>query len=477
MLDLIPCINSDGEYGVYDLVSGQFFGNSGTGTLIGGNPGSYHGGSGDSFYAPLKVTGADTENVNDISGVFGGGNTGTVNGNVSITVSGGKLYGYIYGGGFDTSSAVAGNTTVSVSNGEVNDTNILRVYGGGQYATSEVAGSSHVTLGTASGKAEEEATVTGFIRGSGALSGVGVKSVLDICDGAVLPAGCDVAGGGYTGTALRSELNIRGGTVKCDAYAGSAGEYTYDSSYKIDGINTEKGKVGSSALTVSGGTVTGNLYAGGNKGYVGDPDSSDMTGSVVSAVTVSGGTVTGNIYGGCMVATTYGSSTVDLTGGTVSGKIFGGGLGKNEGDTGKTVEGEIKISTDLPSDVKGITTATVTGGTLTGSLYGGADCRGSVTKSVINANATPGGSVFGGGYGVNTVVTDTEVRLNASGSTATTVYGGGELGTVTNASVKITQWTGDIFGGGKGEISGSTLTDAVTETTSVTLQESDTFAI
>lgn len=36
VLDLLPCINPDGEVGLYDLVNGKFYGNAGTGDFIAG---------------------------------------------------------------------------------------------------------------------------------------------------------------------------------------------------------------------------------------------------------------------------------------------------------------------------------------------------------------------------------------------------------------------------------------------------------
>lgn len=482
--DFVPCINPDGEYGMYDLVTEQFFGNAGSGAFTGGEEVFNEGTNVSTYRYPLTITGAQTDVVNDIAGVFGGGKEGTVTGNININVSGGENYGNIYGGGCNTSAEVTGNININIENGSENDTVIdrvygggcqapttgnteitmtsgtaKRVYGGGQLSDSEVGGTTEVNIGAGSG-ATDTAKVTDYLRGSGALSGVGTKSVLNINEGAYLPgasgdsAGCNVAGGGYTGTALRSELHITGGDIDCDVYAGSAGEYA-NGGADTTAINPNLGKVGSTGLTVTGGDISGNVFAGGNKGYVGTGIHANTD---VSTVEISGGTVSGNIYGGCSVATSYGNVDVKLSGGTVSGKIFGGGLGTD----------------NLAAAVTGSSTTTISGGTLTGSVYGGGDCNGTVATAKIYADATPGGSVFGGGYGEKTSVDNTIVNLNATGTTPTKVYGGGELGTVGDASVTAVQWNGDIFGGGKGKVEDSVLTDAATKKTTVTVDGSVT---
>ncbi len=101
----------------------------------------------------------------------------------------------------------------------------------------------------------------------------------------------------------------------------------------VDGIiaggasRTDESGVKSSNINISGGTLNGDVYAGGLK-Y------SSVSGN--TAVNISGGEINADVYGGGAVGTSVkGNSTISLTGSTavINGTLYGGGL------NGGTVEG------------------------------------------------------------------------------------------------------------------------------------------
>lgn len=500
--DFVPVLDTQtGEYGMYDKVEGKFYGNaSGQGAFTGGElTGEYVDGGDYYAYSPLVIGGqlADSEAKQDdsVTGVIGGGCTGTVGGNVNITVRRGDKYGYIAGGGVKSTATVAGNTTITVNGGataqriyggglhgavsgntrlDLNECTTDRVYGGGLYAESGVGGSTAVNL-SAPGTAAEpiKVKINQYARGSGAKSGVAGTSVLNIYDGAWLPENCDVCAGGYTGEANISRLNIEGGLIETDVFAGSAGEYKYNQQQEIIGVDTTVGKIGYSYLTMSGGTVTGNVFGGGNKGCVGVENTTTAEDAAPrTTVTLTGGTVTGNVYGGCSVAATWGNIAVNVPDGSaaaVTGKMFAGGRGNT--------------SLNLVAKVEGVANITVSGGTVQGDdessiesgIYGGCDAIGTVKKSVVTAETAQKCSIFGGGCGAQTGVTNAGLILNAdAGTSEFAVYGGGELGTAGTTKVTAEKWNGTIYGGGKGAVEGETVTDAAAGETAVTVTGSVT---
>ncbi|MDD3414035.1 MAG: InlB B-repeat-containing protein [Lachnospiraceae bacterium] len=93
------------------------------------------------------------------SNVYGGAYTGIVKGNTSVTINGGKIESNVYGGGC---SDVQGSTNVTINGGE-----IVSVYGGGSYST---------VKGTALVKKGVDATVFLITAGSDKSSAVGEGS-------------------------------------------------------------------------------------------------------------------------------------------------------------------------------------------------------------------------------------------------------------------------------------------------------------
>lgn len=406
--------------------------------------------------APTVCSQQDQDQGMQVYGIFGGGEepTAQVNGNTEVNILYGDQYSNVYGAGWNAAqtgntkvqisgnpvirriygasyqAALIGNTEISIESGTIN-----RIYGGGSVEDrATVTGNTKVILGTGDSNSEDQKTVVkDYIRGSGDRAGVTGTSELLIQGGADIQDGCSVSAGGYKGGVDKSILTVTGGTVNCDIYAGGAGAYKSGTTV----VDTTLGIVNNSEINITGGIINGNAFAGGNMGYVGNGTSVNQT---LSTVNITGGTVTGSIYGGCNIATTYGNTDVTFAGGTVEGNVFGGGKGTD------SIAAEITGTAKVIVDSKGVA----------GSIYGGCDTNGSVQNTEVTSNVLPGCNLFAGGYGEKTTVFQKAVlSLNASDITQNnkySAYGGGEKGTVNETEVNVTNWNGDIFGGGKGEL-------------------------
>ncbi len=415
----------------------------------------------DKEYAPRIQSANDGDFAPaETRAVFGGGESGQVSGSTDVEVRTGDNYGYIYGGGY--SGNVADDTKVTVQKGAayrifggshsgnvtgsaniiLNEGTVNRIYGGGYTASSDVA-NTKVTIGDGTGL--KQAQVLAYIRGSGNLGGVSGQAELLIQTGAYIPASCNLAAGGYQGNVAKAILRITGGEILCDAFAGGAGEFIVTDGTVTDEIDATKGNVTETELHISGGTIQGNIFGGGNLGTVGIGGTKG---------TITGGSVTANVYGGGNQAPTKGDITLELnTNKSIEGKLFGGGRGNEK----------------VAADVTGTTNVTLTKGTVTDGIYGGCDANGTVAQSNVIANINSGCSIFGGGYGEQTLVESANLALNSAHTLeAPSAYGGGEMGKAGNTNVQITSWYGDAFGGGKGS-SLDGFVDANTQKTSITI--------
>ena len=187
------------------------------------------------------------------------------------------------------------------------------------------------------------------------------------------------------------------------------------------------GKVFGSRVVVADECEVGrDIYGGGNFGFVaGDSGDMGLTGNtdMKADIYVLGGTVHGDVQGG----------SNNSIGQTVNIYVRGG-----------EIIGRDSENPQYPND------------NLEGSVYGGSD-----TWGVINGPATIEitgghlkGSVFGGGYGPETDMAG-GTYVNVKGGTIDqNVYGGGEMGTVSNGDTHINVSGGtmqDVYGAGKGD--------------------------
>ena len=198
---------------------------------------------------------------------------------------------------------------------------------------------------------------------------------------------------------------------------------------------------------------------------------------------------------------TYGNVELNINGGTFYCPIFGGGYGvadaklyvpKNTTETNTT----ITTLSDM-ARIFGQSNVTINGGTFFQNIYGGGDMAvvenegKDATNIIIGGDADIRGSVFAGGNGrtrrltnqtfdaaventqspelVGKVIGNTNVTFTGSTQQAPyiygDIYGGGNLAQVeggTNVNIYAAHFAGQIFGGGKGNITdqnGEPLTD------------------
>lgn len=173
-----------------------------------------------------------------------------------------------------------------------------------------------------------------------------------------------------------------------------------------------------------------------------------------------------DIYGGGALGMVDGTTNIVLKHGNFTGNIYGGGYGEKDHLGKAMVNGDITISTGdaNPANVdKGLPVM------VNNTIYGGgnmAQVTGNTFVNIHHGNIT--GDVFGGGKGLTASESGTETNYgkvtgnthvlynNATENNILTgnIYGGGALGDVKgNTEVKIKDGIikGNVFGAGKGE--------------------------
>ena len=291
----------------------------------------------------------------------------------------------------------------------------------------------------------------------------------------------------------RSEIIINGG------------EFGYASA-PIDGIyGGGSGFMSKSLWTKQGAKPSqygGNVYGNGNET------------DVVTSLTINGGEFycekgvfaggrgtdyffSTNAYGGSSInykelGKTYGNVELTINGGIFHCPVFGGGYGVADAKQLGTKNVE---TLSRMARVYGKSDVNIQGGVFFNNVYGGGDMAvvenrgGDATNVVIGNNADIRGSVFAGGNGrhlrpnslsfaaddnmtqhpdsVGLVIGNTNVILIGSAEQAPYVYGdifgGGNMAQVsadTYVSIFAGNMAGQIFGGGNGDITASTVTSA-----------------
>ena len=276
-------------------------------------------------------------------------------------------------------------------------------------------------------------------------------------------------------------------------YAGGSG-YMSPGLWTKKGIPSETGgnvygntKDAAVSLTINGGTFycENGIFAGGrgtDRYYSSNPYS-------------------GNASDYTALGQTYGNVKLKITGGTFHCPIFGGGYGVADAKLKGT--STIKTLWDM-ARIYGKSNVTINGGTFYKNIYGGGDMavveykskdEDYATNVVIGDGADIRGSVFAGGNGrakrpttltykendgytqtpdsVGLVKGNTNVIFTGSTLIAPKIYGdiygGGSLAQVkgnTNVNIYAAHFAGQIFGGGKGNI---------TDKDGITLPDKDQF--
>ena len=389
--------------------------------------------------------------------------------------------GAIYGGGLE--AKVYGSPTI--------DINVVK---GSHAADAIIAGS---TGGTATlpypAHAANEIGAIGNIYGGGNLANVIGNTSINIGTATTIDMETEPTHlSGYTynqETKLYEGVSVSGAKITGNIYGGG-------NDADIEGntlINI--GTVDLTGVGLSGTTVAGDIFGGGKgSGTTVTGDVEINIGTNESGTPVGYATISGNVYGGSafgavnatkganydsnnndIAATTDKTTQVNIYGGSVTGSVFGGG------------EGQTSPSSIVARSF-GDATVNIEGGTVGTAVYGGSNVNGvmkakaTVTVSGGTIGSDPGlgdiqNVVFGGGKGQPTVVDgDVEVNIGtfANSTPAGTaviwgnVYGGSALGNVNGTSatsnthttaVNLYQGTvnGDIYGGGLGQTSPSSI--------------------
>ena len=400
------------------------------------------------LFAPYDPYANATGNLDQYS-------TGTsTEGGRRIATDGHTYYGNVFGGGsgsipyFDntlgqsvylhSAGQVKGNTYVTISGGHI----LTNVYGGCE--ATNVSGTANVTMtdGTIGVPRSDDDIIahplTGYIFGAGK----GDQRIFFNKDTNV----------------ENTVVTVEGGTIYGSVYGGGEDGHVMKNVTMTIGKDTDHGPtIGTRGTSY----YDGNVFGGG-RGFGGEALTAGNVGGIVT-LNIEGGTMLGSVYGGGRLASVgYGLYLTTETG-FGENQNDGYGVMQEDGysDWTKGTNNEY-TRTAISGFKRGYITVNVNGGTIGNDV----------------ADAEYGGNVFGASMGSlkkqdgttdndlwNLLATAKETRVNVTGGIIKrSVYGGGELGTVTtDAVVTVSGGTigtsgnggvefGNVYGGGKGYV-------------------------
>ncbi len=304
-----------------------------------------------------------------------------------------------------------------------------------EFTSTQINGTS-VTVSTASSYDLSSFSIYGGSYNSrGDANTVGNTSV-SIAGGNVLYVYGGSLGGEITGI---TNVYITGGTIGSTKASGEV----YGGSE--DGIVN-----GYTNVTISGtARIMGNVYGGGN----------NATATVYGTTNVNvleSAEIYGSVFGGGNTASIYGETFARLSGGFVGtassdSAVYGGGnVGAIFGGTNVFAYGDAKVYGSLFG-----------GGNLIASTINGSgdgEYLGAYTNVIVTDNAEITGFVMGGGNAsslidyidpITYVSYPAKTTVTFAGGTATSVYGGGMSGSVSETHVNVSGGTvASVFGGG-----------------------------
>ena len=255
-------------------------------------------------------------------------------------------------------------------------------------------------------------------------------------------------------------VKVEGGTIYGSVFGGGEDGHVLRNTTvtigKTDGTGPKIGTVGSTY-------VDGNVFGGG-RGFGGEALTAGNVGGAVDLI-INGGEMLGSIYGGGRLASVgYGLYLVDEEVGGV--KPYGQMRADDQYD-GSYPNPSTEAASDFYNKGRGHITVTINGGTIgkefaddtegehSGNVFGGS--MGRLTKL--------DGSPFDAANHWSLLATAKSTKVYINGGTIKrSVYGGGEMGTITtNATVNVSGGTigttgkggaefGNVYGGGKGYV-------------------------
>ena len=300
---------------------------------------------------------------------------------------------------------------------------------------------------------------------------------------------CDIFGGGYG--AADAKLKDTNTTTTLNEMARVYGKttVTIDGNTVINGsvygggdmAAVENGTSNATDLTIQGNVViNGNVFASGNGRTKADTSHPELVGFIKgnANLSISGSPrIYGDIYGGGAYGSNEGNTNVIVGGGYFYKNVYGGGQGDLATMTKATITGDATVTMSGAKAVLGAdeTSAFATdlhnvygGGYLVAGVNGIAAVnvtRGWATSDIMdsqmwqtayNDNSNRNFWVFGGGYGENTVVGNTDVNINIDIDEENVVIGsvgGSYAGMVdhnTSTTIQGTPILRNVYGGGYG---------------------------
>ncbi len=433
------------------------------------------------------TVGSDADETLDQGNVFGGGEESSVNGNTTVTINGGNIYGSVFGGGDIGSvgtftpdgegkpASCAENTgkcTVTVTGAaNIGHDNMQmpqdwgHVFGAGRGTISaedaeKVGGevdhvayvdTTEVTIGVLDAAIDASPLIKGSVYGGSENGHVlhGTKVVIN--------SGQIGVGNGIGRRYTAEEWGSGNQLAPCASWDYVENGDVYDPYTPEGGWDDEhKDLRPSSKIATDGHTYYGNVFGGGS-GVIPSAagewnrNSGQVEGS--TQVVINGGHILTSVYGGNEQTDVLGETSVEMNGGTVGvprdstaimanpAICFVFGAGKGDKRTAFNTWTNVAKSN-----------VTIKGGTIYGSVYGGGedghvlgDAVTLISKEtgegkiapVIGCDGKSGydGNVFGGGQGSVTALTagvvGGNVKLNIQdGTMKGSVYGGGRLASV-----------------------------------------------
>ncbi len=362
----------------------------------------YGGGNNAEVGVDTNVT-IDKSNINTI---FGGGNLGIVRGNTNVDIINTSNIGTLYGGG--CSAAVNGETDVYVEGSTAND-----VYGGGQGTDAIVQSDTNVNLVP---NGDTKTIVNQNVYGGGDQGKVNGKTLINATSANV--NGTIYGGGNRADVENNTSISITDSSTINTVYGGG-----------------NEGQIGTTtAVSVLNSSITDTVYGGGNKGVV--------TGNTVVIIDTSN--VTGNVFGGGKAANVNGTQ-VTVQGDSTVNNVYGGG------DQGEVIEAtnvlidKSIINQNIYGGGNGAATIE-TAGTIPGKI-------GTNTNITIRNNVEIKGNAFGGGQGITAIVEGNTILDITNSIVGNDIYGGGDNGSVTgnsNVYIDSSSITGNAYAAGNG---------------------------
>ena len=371
---------------------------------------------------------------------------------VEVNISGGIIYGSVFGGGEE--GHVLGNVDIDISGTAVIGTHGTTSYEGNVFGGGRGFSGMALTAGSTGGNVTMRitgGTMLGNVYGGGRLASVGI---------------------GFTPP---SDKNY--------------GQLIDDTDEDEDGTIEDSERHGHVTIDISGGTigkttanetvthpVGGNVYGGsmGRITYLDDtrnPLWPKQAVTKLSEVNISGGTIYNSVYGGSEIGVVRNFAEVNVSGGTIHGNVFGGGYGSDDQDKWTITAGGYD---DIPSIhytftpmmwtgcVAGDTEVNISGGTIKKSVYGGGNYA---SVGLMNFNSSEDGTTYNyitkhnttDGFGlswpyefqyIQAAPKDNAPGGKAIGGKTTITITGGRIGTTVD-----TDNAGFVYGGSKGQVS------------------------